>query len=245
MSTLSQTNISVLSRSFYKLQIIGLFLSAFILLVVYQKTGLDQLLIAPYFDAVAKSFPLKHQYFLEEIMHVGLRNCMILVAVVTLALSLAGNKIAPFRASVGAYSRQLLWVFVGMMLATSAISILKSFSIHGCPNDLIMYGGNLPYLKLFEALPKGVEAGHCFPAGHASGGFALLAFYYAFRDSNPKFAVAMLGIALVLGFAMGWTQIMRGEHFLSHNLWTAWVVWLVLLIQHLLWLPKKYTNSQA
>jgi membrane-associated PAP2 superfamily phosphatase len=34
----------------------------------------------------------------------------------------------------------------------------------------------------------------------------------------------------VLGFSMGWAQMMRGEHFLSHNLWTAWLVWLVLFV---------------
>jgi membrane-associated PAP2 superfamily phosphatase len=40
----------------------------------------------------------------------------------------------------------------------------------------------------------------------------------------------MLVLALVLGFSMGWAQMMRGEHFLSHNLWTAWLVWAVLFV---------------
>lgn len=237
MSFIRRTFISGVTKSFYQQQIMGLLLSAFILILIYPKTGLDQSLIAPYFDTVTKSFSLKHQFFLEEIMHVGLRNSMIITAICVLALGLSGNRIAPLRAYAGAYSRPLLWVFVGMILSTSIISILKSLSIHGCPNDLIQYGGNLPYLKLFEALPQGVEAGHCFPAGHASGGFALLAFYLAFRDSYPKFSFVMLGVSIVLGFAMGWAQMMRGEHFLSHNLWTAWVIWLVLLIQHKIWPP--------
>ena len=102
--------------------------------------------------------------------------------------------------------------------------------MHGCPSDLITYGGNLPLLGLFEHIPQGTEAGHCFPGGHASGGFALMAFFFAFREYQPNFAMAMLALALVLGFSMGWAQMMRGEHFLSHNLWSAWVVWLVLFV---------------
>ncbi len=24
---------------------------------------------------------------------------------------------------------------------------------------------------------------------------------------------------------MGWAQMMRGAHFLSHTLWTGWIIW--------------------
>jgi membrane-associated PAP2 superfamily phosphatase len=103
-------------------------------------------------------------------------------------------------------------------------------SMHACPSDLSLYGGDLPLLGLLAHMPAGIKAGHCFPGGHASGGFALMAFYFAFRESKPYFARAMLFLGLFVGFAMGWAQIMRGEHFLSHNLWSAWVVWLVLFV---------------
>ena len=49
--------------------------------------------------------------------------------------------------------------------------------------------------------------------------------FFAFRKAAPKRAYFYLGAGLILGFAMGWAQMMRGAHFLSHNLWTAWVVW--------------------
>ncbi|MDP3308877.1 phosphatase PAP2 family protein [Methylotenera sp.] len=243
MSSSNQTFALGVGNSFYQQHIVGLLLSAIILAVIYPKTGLDQFLIAPYFDAATQSFPLKHQVFLEMVMHSGLKYCIVFVAVSTLALGLAGNKIAPFRASIGLYKKQFIWVFIGMALSSSAVSILKGFSIHGCPNNLTIYGGNLPLLKLFENLPKGVEAGHCFPGGHASGGFAFMAFYFAFRDYKPKLAVAMLVTSLVLGFIMGWAQMMRGAHFLSHNLWTAWVVWMMLFVQYLIWPPKTLLSS--
>ncbi len=235
MPSLNQTISLNIGKIFYLQQFIGLLLSLYLLVFIYPATGLDQLLIAPYFDVVAQKFPLKHQVFLENFMHLGLKYCMIFVAIASLLVGLQGNIHADSRASFFAHINLLfknpyLLAFVGMVVSTSVVSFLKSVSVHGCPNDLTIYGGNLPLFALFEHLPKGVVAGHCFPAGHASGGFALMAFYFAFREQKPKFAVAMLVLALVLGFSMGWAQMMRGEHFLSHNLWTAWVVWLVLFV---------------
>jgi membrane-associated PAP2 superfamily phosphatase len=227
---------------YYLQQLVGLLLSAYFLLFIYAKSGLDQTLIAPYFDAATNSFPLKNQFFLDNIMHIGLKYCMILIAIASLWVGLQANihkasrparerfsPVASFlNKFIGNNQKKFIWAFVGMVVSTSVVSYLKSISMHGCPKDLIQYGGDLPLLGLFEHLPAGVAAGHCFPGGHASGGFALMAFYFAFRTQKPKFAKTMLVLALVLGFSMGWAQMMRGEHFLSHNLWTAWLVWAVL-----------------
>jgi membrane-associated PAP2 superfamily phosphatase len=79
-------------------------------------------------------------------------------------------------------------------------------------------------------LPSGVARGRCFPGGHASAGFALMAFYFAWRDTDATLARWFLGVALVAGMVMGWTQMMRGAHFLSHNIWSAWVVWMYLAV---------------
>ena len=217
------------------LQLIGLLISAYFLIFIYPKTGLDQLLTAPYFDVATHSFPLKHQVFLEKFMHLGLKYCMIIIAIASFLAALQANIYEAHRASFFEFLKALFKdsyfiAFVGMVLSTGAVSILKSSSVHGCPSDLSLYGGHLPLLTLFEHLPLGVPAGHCFPGGHASGGFALMAFYFAFREREPRFAKLMLALGLALGFAMGWGQMMRGEHFLSHNLWSAWMVWLVLFV---------------
>ena len=235
MSSLNQILRSNAGKFFYLQQIVGLLLSAYFLLFIYPTTGLDTYLIASYFDAATHNFPLKHQFFLEEFMHTGLKYCMIFVAITSLWAGLQtsiyeASRVSILKKFIGNHQKQFIWAFVGMVVSTSVISLLKNVSMHGCPNDLIMYGGNLPLFTLFERLPKGVAAGHCFPGGHASGGFALMAFYFAFREVKPKFAKVMLVLGLALGFAMGWAQMMRGEHFLSHNLWSAWMVWLVLFV---------------
>lgn len=212
-------------QPFITQQLILLLISALFLILVYPKTGLDQRLIAPYFDSAHQQFSLKHAWFLETILHTDLKYGLIFVAISTLLTSLIGSIYAPLKA----YQQRFFWVFMLMLVSTTAISLLKQTSIHACPNDLTQYGGNLPYLRLFDALPIGAAMGKCFPGGHASGGFALMAFYFAFRDVRPKFAQSMLMLSLSLGFVMGWAQMMRGEHFLSHNLWSAWVVWAICL----------------
>ena len=169
-----------------KKQLVCLMASALFLICIYPKTGLDQQLIAPYFNAINHQFALKHSWFLENVMHSGLKYGLIVLAISTLFASFIGHIYAPLKP----YQARLFWVFIVMLISTTAIAILKSVSMHGCPNDLAQYGGDLPYLQLFEALPSGVAMGKCFPGGHASGGFALMAFYFAFSDVQPRFAKA-------------------------------------------------------
>ncbi|PPD52404.1 MAG: hypothetical protein CTY10_09460 [Methylotenera sp.] len=208
-----------------KQQLMWLLLNMLGLIFIYPKTGLDQRLIAPYFDVVNQQFSLKNTWLLKTVLHTGLKYGLIFVALSALLVGVIGSLYIPLKP----YQQRLFWVFALMLVSTSAVSLLKHHSMHGCPNDLMQYGGHLPSLQLFDAQPVGVAMGKCFPGGHASGGFALMAFYFAFRDVKPKFARSMLMLSLTLGFVMGWSQMMRGEHFLSHNLWSAWVVWATCL----------------
>ena len=75
--------------------------------------------------------------------------------------------------------------------------------------------------------------GHCFPGGHASTGFALITGYFVYFETDSKRAHFFLISGLILGFSMGWAQMMRGAHFVSHNLWTAWFVWLINFITYI------------
>ena len=219
---------------------------------VYPYTGLDALLIAPYYDGHALAFPLKQDGFLGNVMHQGLKDLVIAFSLIVLGLYLYGVKLglAIERHQIKkhwcrTYQQPLLWIFLAMVISTATISILKHLSIHDCPWNLLEYGGTQPLVALFASLPAGVKPGHCFPGGHASAGFALMAIYFAFRDSAPKYANIGLMLGLLLGFAMGWAQMMRGAHFMSHNLWTAWLVWMTLLVQYLIWQPKSLAQHDV
>ncbi len=219
-------------------------LLAVLLVAIYPRMGLDTLLIQPYYDATALVFPLQHDWFLENIMHLGLKYLMVAISLIVLGFWLLGlkvwahNSFVNKRVWIHKYHRPFIWMFVGMLVSTTVISVLKHLSEHACPWDLLMYGGTQPFLPLFSELPSGASAGHCFPGGHASGGFALMAAYFAFRDTEPKWAKLGLLAGMLFGSVMGWAQMMRGAHFMSHNLWTAWIIWMILLTQYSLWSPN-------
>lgn len=228
--------------SFWLKHIVPALIFILLMLLVYPHTHLDTRITDLFFDAQLHRFTLKNDPFLTVWMHVRLKWLMVAIALASLALALFSYRLS----SLNEYRQSLLWVFAGMVISTTAVTVFKHYSLHGCPWDISLYGGSLPLLDLFTSPPAGTEAGRCFPAGHPSGGFALMAFYFAFMHSKPRFSVLMLWIGLLMGLLMGLVQMMRGAHFLSHVLWSGWLVWMVLLALYwLLPLRKSASRSQG
>ena len=100
-----------------------------------------------------------------------------------------------------------------------------------CPWDITRYGGEVPYVQVLERFPveqRPERRGRGFPAGHASGGFALFGLAGLARTRRGQ----MLGIATAtaLGGAMGLYQMAKGAHYLSHTLITAIFAWIAFLL---------------
>ncbi|RZJ19812.1 MAG: phosphatase PAP2 family protein [Haliea sp.] len=116
----------------------------------------------------------------------------------------------------------------GTLLAVFSVSTLKSLSTVSCPWDLAGFGGVVGYSSHWSHLfrPDG-GSGQCFPAGHASSGFAFVGGYFAFRDVWPGLARRWLAVAMATGLLLGLAQQLRGAHFMSHTLWTGLVCWCV------------------
>ncbi|MGO4610743.1 hypothetical protein AB4142_30890, partial [Variovorax sp. 2RAF20] len=45
------------------------------------------------------------------------------------------------------------------------------------------------------------------------------------RRVSPRAAVLWLCASLAAGLALGLSQQLRGAHYMSHTLWTAWICW--------------------
>jgi membrane-associated PAP2 superfamily phosphatase len=122
--------------------------------------------------------------------------------------------------------RRRLQLAATALTAVTVISSLKSISTTSCPWSLSDFGGVAHYAPhwshLFES--DGGNGG-CFPAGHASSGFAFLGGYFAFRHDRPSLAWKWLLVAVMAGLALGIAQQIRGAHFMSHTLWTGWICW--------------------
>jgi len=133
------------------------------------------------------------------------------------------------RPSLSHWRQPLAYLAFSTLLATALVAWVKSWSNMDCPWDLVRYGGERAYVGLFELRPIGLARGVCFPAGHASAGYAWVSLYFFFLATRPKWRWAGLGTGVGLGLLFGLSQQLRGAHFLSHDVWSATICWLTAL----------------
>ncbi len=166
-----------------------------------------------------KNWLIPHDHFLSKILaYDGPKALIILFAVYLLVIILL-PKLAPRWMN----RRQAIYVFVSMAVVSVTSTQLRAITNMATPLELTNYGGAFPHLLLFQSKPAGYPC-HAFPAGHASGGLALISLYWAWF--NQPYRKLGLWIGLGLGGFMGLYQIARGEHMLSHTLATLGIAWL-------------------
>jgi membrane-associated PAP2 superfamily phosphatase len=219
---------------------------ALVLVFIGRYTELDLALADHYYDAVAARFPGRDDWFFEFVMHHLAKALMIAVGMVS-PLALLADRILG-RTLLSNDTRRALWVVALSSVAIPvAISVTKHFSIHDCPWNLSRYGGFAPYLRIFDALPAGVSAGRCFPAGHASSALWLASACAFWLPAKPLRALAVFLAGLLPGLALGWVQQIRGAHFLTHTLWSLWIAALVILLltRLILLVPRRGAGSDA
>jgi membrane-associated PAP2 superfamily phosphatase len=82
---------------------------------------------------------------------------------------------------------------------------------------------------LFATRPVDLRHAQCFPAAHASSGYSLMALYFVAYERSRKLAIVGLAVGLLLGLVFGIAQQARGAHFVSHDLWSAFLAWILSL----------------
>jgi len=116
--------------------------------------------------------------------------------------------------------RPKLILILAIISGTATVSILKLFFDVDCPWDLIKYGGEKPFYKLFNYDSQYLPSSRCFPAAHASVGFTLIAIYFYCREHFHQYKNHAFMLAMITGFIFGFAQQVRGAHFLSHTIWS-------------------------
>ncbi|MET0962122.1 MAG: phosphatase PAP2 family protein [Noviherbaspirillum sp.] len=203
--------------------------AALALVLIGRYTALDLYLADAMFDFAAMRFPWQEHWFYAGFMHHTMKALMMGVALAP-AVALLVDRFTSLTLLDKRTRSILLLVTASALLIPLTISLLKAVSIHHCPWSLARYGGFAPYLRLFDSLPPGVPAGHCFPAGHASSGLWLGSAAAFFLPGRPGKAFAAFLIGILPGLALGLGQQMRGAHFLTHTLWSAWIAALLILV---------------
>jgi membrane-associated PAP2 superfamily phosphatase len=125
-----------------------------------------------------------------------------------------------------------LWITIGTLaISPLLIATSKATTNVFTPHETRRYDGFAPYVKVIEAYPDGdrpTKRGRGFPAGHASGGFALMALAGFARTRRGRGLGVVIGLGT--GCSMGLYQIFKGAHYLSHTVVTTLLCWIVFLV---------------
>ena len=168
----------------------------------------------------------RNDQVLKFIFYDGIKRLyliLVLLVIVTLVLFSSSPVV------VG-YKQDLRVVLLSLILVPLLIGTLKASTNMPCPRDLQIYNGLYPHVTLLESYPENLKPPHrlkCYPAGHASGGFALLAFFFLFKTRRSK-TIAVVA-AITLGWVIGSYKILIGDHFISHNVVAMLIAWLLIL----------------
>ena len=179
-------------------------------------SGLD--LAVSHLVAGPAGFAWRDAWLTRHVLHDGGRWLAGVVLVALLVDALRRHAHGPSRAE----RWQALAVVLGGL---TVVPLLKRASSTSCPWDLAEFGGQAAYVSHWLPGVADGGPGHCFPSGHAVAAFAFFALYFHWRPHQPARARAWLAATLAAGAVFGAAQVVRGAHFASHVLWSAWICW--------------------
>lgn len=194
--------------------------------LVFQITDADMLIQNAFYNGDTGEWLLaKSDRVLRFVFYDGIKGLLLAFTAALLITAVAFRK----KTLVMAYKRRLWLTLLSIALILATSSGLKAVTNVACPGQLTDFGGTVPHVKLFDAYPPGqrpAKAQHCFPAGHASGGFALLSLVFLFKTRRNQRLAIVAGLSL--GWIMGLYKMFIGDHFLSHTVTSMLLAWCIV-----------------
>lgn len=192
-------------------------------IAIFQAFDLDFRVADFLYSLEGHQWAFKHQYLFETVLHNdarGLSKAMGGIVIIALIFVSVTKRAIRWR-------RPLLYLFLAVGLSTLAVSVIKHLVPMDCPWNLMRYGGDQPFVGLLATRPDTMPDTACFPAGHASAGYAWIALYFFLAAWRPRWRFLGLATGLLMGLVFGIAQQFRGAHFLSHDLWTLMICWTI------------------
>lgn len=180
---------------------------------------------ALFFDEVSGGWIGARSLLTNEIIHTGGQWLLRLIALAALIVWITTF----YRPRWREWRRPASYLILALLLSIGTVGLLKTMTNVHCPRELSEFGGAAPYVRLFGRRPDSMRPGQCFPAAHASSGYALLAFWFLFRERNRRWARLGMVAGILGGLIFGIAQQSRGAHFVSHDVWSAFLVWAISL----------------
>lgn len=197
-------------------------------ITLFQFSNLDIFVQSFFYNFDTKNWLInKDEPILKFFFYDGIKNLLILFAVIIFFSLIFLRK----KELIQEYKKGLIIVLLAAIFVPVIIGSLKAITNTPCPCNIIYFNGTYPDIKVFDTYPKDfiqTSKAKCWPAGHASGGFALMALFFLFKTPiNQKRALIS---ALVIAWGMGTYKMLLGDHFLSHSIITMIMAWLIILI---------------
>ena len=197
-------------------------------IALFQFTELDIFVQNFFYNFETKTWIIdKNEPLLRFFLYDGIKVLLIIFGAIILFSLIFLRK----KHFVQEYKKGLIIVLLSAIFVPIIIGSLKAVTNTPCPCNIINFDGTYPKTKVFDSYPKDfvqTSKVKCWPAGHASGGFALMALFFLFKTpQNQK--RALIG-ALIVGWSMGTYKMLLGDHFLSHTIITMIMAWLIILI---------------
>ena len=149
-----------------------------------------------------------------------------------------GSKLALLKQDIQ-LQKKILFLVLSLILIPLIVATLKHYSPVHCPNFIEQFGGSFRHISPLEIFNSDIffhYNGKCFPAGHASGGFALISLY--FIAPTNKYRRLALITSFIFGWLMGLYQIAKGAHYLSDTIVTLAIAYLVSITLYKIILKK-------
>ncbi len=209
-------------------QIIITSLALVMTIILFNRFDIDLWLQDYFYNTELKQWLLSHeQRLIKLILYDGIKRVYV-ITVLSLAVITWLNRKHPL---LKRYQPGLNIVLLSCLLIPLIVGGLKAITNVPCPRDITHYNGDQPYVTILGSYPDNfvqTERQRCFPAAHASGGFALMSLFFLFKRKKNKI-IALSG-ALSLGWITGAYKMLIGDHFLSHTVVSMLLAWLIILV---------------
>ena len=214
-----------MNKRFYSVKSVALTLV--LVVVLFEFSSIDAVLQSLLYSGDSQVWMIDRNNLLYDlIFYSGIKKIFIVFILILLFSLIFLRKFDWVRNN----SKGMVIVVLSGFIVPLTVGALKDATNMPCPNQLVEYGGQYQHVGLFEKLNSEQQrpATKCYPAGHASGGFSLLALLFLVAAGRSR--KITLTLVMVLAWSTAAYKMLIGDHFLSHSVVTMVLAWLIILL---------------
>lgn len=199
--------------------------------ILFANTNIDIWLEDFFYDQIAKKWIINEQNHLLNFWLYLIPKKIITAIGIIIFIAIMFNYLLPQYFKLSQPNKtNLIKILAGIIIIPSLIAFLKSVNNSYCPAQLSLYSGEFPHIPIHSFWPEEFQAlskqGKCFPAAHVVCAFAFFPACLIYR----KYQILTLSFTLIYGWIIGFYQMVRGEHLISHTIASMILCYMVALI---------------